>query len=88
MESKQIMHGDFLIKEISFLHIGVFNVNDMTWSDAIYFTFLVLFVYAVSTIWLDFLSIHNIFALILLAILNWNNIVNTTVILMSFLFGH
>lgn len=38
------MHGDFLIKEISFLHIGVFNVNDVTWSDVIYFTFLALFV--------------------------------------------
>ncbi len=60
----------------------------MTWSDVIYFTFLVLFVNAVSTIWLDFLNIHNIFALILLVISNLNHVVNTTVILISFLFGH
>ncbi len=81
------MHGDFLIQEISFLHIGVFNTNDVTWSDVIYFTSLVLFVYAVSTIWLDFLNIRNIFAL-MLAISNLNHVVNTTVILISFLFGH
>ncbi len=43
-----------------------------------------LFVNAVSTIWLDFLNIHNIFALILLVISNLNHVVNTTVILISF----